>query len=207
MGHSAFAFSAFAVFLLGASPLRADSTPDELYPEPARPRFGIEIDAGLVVPVSTGRLCPSGSECLLGSGLALGLSFSRRWESGLCIGFAYEPWVLNANDVYEATVMQGITPVVQWTFLPDGAVHPLVRLRGGLLLLGESFRVDTVGGIAEVAAGAEVEVSDRTSFVFLFGGSVFRTASFTTSSDDTRRAVSGGVDATLALRIGYIFLL
>ena len=169
--------------------------------------MAVEIDAGLVVPVSTDRLCPEGAECLLGSGLAVGLVLARRWDAGFSVGLGYEFWLLNANDVYDVTVAQQVTAVLQYGFMQDRAARPLIRARGGLLLLGESFRVATIGGMAELAVGAEIEFSPQTALTILLGGAILRTSEFETSRDGVERATNGGVDGAIALRIGYVFLL
>ena len=78
---------------------------------------------------------------------------------------------------------------------------------GGPLLLGPSFRVATVGGMAEIGAGAEVEISPDSVFSFLVTGNLLRTRSFVTEADDALRAASGSLDAMLVLRIGFNFLL
>jgi len=74
-------------------------------------------------------------------------------------------------------------------------------------MLGPSFRVATIGGTAEIGAGAEVEVSSNTVFSFLVTGNLLRTQSFITSADGALRGVDGALDAMLVLRVGFNFLL
>ena len=164
-------------------------------------------ETGLVVPLSTNRLCPTGYECIADVGWAIGLGFSYRWANGIGLGFGYEFWLLTANGVYEITVPQMFTGLLQYSFLPDRSMHPLLRLRGGFLMLGPSFRVATIGGTAEIGAGAEVELSSNAVFSFLLTANLLRTQSFTTQSDGAVRAVDGALDAMLVLRVGFNFLL
>ena len=164
-------------------------------------------ETGLVVPLSTNRLCPAGYQCIAEIGWAVGVGFSYRWAKGFGLGFGYEFWLLTANGVYEITVPQMFMGLFQYSFLPDHATHPLVRLRGGFLMLGPSFRVATIGGTAEIGVGAEVELSPSTVFTFLLTGNVLRTQSFTTPADGALRAVDGALDAMLVLRVGFNFLL
>lgn len=159
------------------------------------------------MPISTKRLCPADYECIADIGWAVGLDFSYRWENGVGLGFGYEFWLLSANGVYEITVPQMFLGTLQYAFLPNRATHPLLRLRGGFLMLGPSFRVATVGGAAEVGAGAEVELTPTTVFSFLLTGNLLRTQSFTTPGDGAIRATDHVLDALLVFRVGFRFLL
>ncbi|MBW2405238.1 MAG: hypothetical protein JRF42_15905 [Deltaproteobacteria bacterium] len=141
------------------------------------------------------------------TGLVVPLSFSYRWANGIGLGFGYEFWLLTANGVYETTVPQMFTGLLQYSFLPDHATHPLLRLRGGFLVLGPSFRVDTIGGTVEIGVGAEVELSSDTVFSFLVTGNLLRTQSFITWADNAPRALDGALDAMLVLRVGLNFML
>ena len=116
------------------------------------------------------------------------------------------PW-LPANGVYETSVPQMFTGLLQYSFLPDRATHPFIRLRGGFLILGPSFRVATKGGTAEIGTGAEVELSHSTVFTFLVTANLLRTQSFITPADGALRGVDAALDAMLVLRLGFNFLL
>jgi hypothetical protein len=187
--------------------LRADS--EELPGGPPKREgvFAIGPEAGLVIPLSTNRLCPEGSQCILDLGLAVDVAFSYRWKNGFGLGFGYEFWLMTANGVYETTVVQSFLLNLQYSFLPDRVTHPLIRLRGGPALLGPSFRVATVGGTAEIGVGAEVELESDIAFTFLVTGNLIRTGSFVTPADDVLRASTGALDALLVLRIGFNFYL
>ncbi len=169
--------------------------------------FAVGPEAGIVIPLSTKRLCPDGSECIIDLGMAVEVGFSYRWKNGIGLGFGYEFWLMTANGVYETSVAQSFLVNLQYMFLPDRVTHPLIRLRGGPLLLGPSFRVATVGGTAEIGVGAEVELDSDIAFSFLVTGNLLRTRSFVTPADDVLRASTGAIDAMLVLRIGFNFYL
>jgi hypothetical protein len=196
-----------ALCLVTPASLSADSGELPGGPPAREGSFAIGPETGLVIPLSTHRLCPDGYQCIADLGGAVSVGFSYRWNNGIGLGFGYEFWLLAANGVYEITVPQSFLGVLQYSFLPSRATHPLIRLRGGLLLLGPSFRVATVGGMAEIGAGAEVELSSDTVFSFLLTGNLLRTGSFVTPGDDALRAASGALDAMLVLRVGFNFLL
>ena len=197
----------WALCLAAPQSLRADSGELPGGPPEREGSIAVGVETGLVVPLSTNRLCPAGYECIADLGWAVGVGFSYRWANGIGLGFGYEFWLLTANGVYETTVPQAITGLLQYSFLPNHATHPLLRLRGGFLMLGPSFRVATIGGTAEIGVGAEVELSSDTVFSFLVTGNLLRTQPFTTQADNAARAVDGALDAMLVLRVGFNFLL
>jgi len=187
--------------------LHADSDALPGGPKKREGTFAVGPEAGLVIPLSTNRLCPTGSECIIDIGMAVEVGFSYRWKSGLGLGFGYEFWLMTANGVYEVSVAQLFLANLQYSFLPDRVTHPIIRLRGGPMLLGPSFRVATVGGAAEIGAGAEVELDSDIVFSFFVTGNLLRTRSFVTPTDDVLRASTGAIDAMLVLRIGFNFYL
>jgi hypothetical protein len=197
----------WALCLASPQSVRADSADLPGGPPEREGSIAVGAETGLVVPLSTHRLCPGGYQCVADVGWAVGVGFSYRWANGIGLGLGYEFWLLSANGVYEITVPQMFTGLLQYSFLPNHATHPLVRLRGGFLTLGPSFRVATTGGTAEVGAGAEVELSSNMVFSFLLTGNLLRTQSFTTPADGALRGVDGALDAMLVLRIGFNFLL
>lgn len=176
-------------------------------PEGTTQRFAIGVEVGLVLPVADEPLCPSGSECLFGAGAAVGIPFSYRWKQGTGLGFGYEFWIQNSDGVYDAAVTQAFTVLFRHAFLSDRSLRPVLRVRGGFLLLGPTFRVDTVGGTAELAFGGEADINRNTVFSFLVGGQVLATQPFTTSADGVRRGEGSGVNAALLFRVGIAYLL
>lgn len=196
------------VICLAASQPRSAAA-DELPGGPSARTGSIAVGAetGLVIPLSTNRLCPPDYGCIADLGWAVDVGFSYRWANGIGLGFGYEFWLLTANGVYETTVPQMFLALLQYSFLPKRRIHPLVRLRGGFLILGPSFRVATIGGAAEIGIGGEVELGSDMVFSFLLTGNLLRTQAFTTRADGAARAVDGALDAFLGLRVGINFLL
>ncbi len=160
-----------------------------------------------MIPVSTKRLCPAGTQCIADLGWGVGVGFSYRWANGIGVGFGYEFWLMTANGVYEVTVPQMFLGTLQYSFLPNRSTHPVLRLRGGFLTLGPSFRVATLGGTAEIGAGAEVELTPDAVLFFLVTGNLLRTQAFTTPADGAVRGVDAVLDAMIVLRLGFHFLL
>ena len=196
-----------ALFVVTPTSLQADSGNADPSAGKRQGSFAVGPETGLVIPLSTDRLCPGGAQCIADVGWAVGVGFSYRWPNGLGLGFGYEFWLLTAEGVYEITVPQAFLGLFQVSFLPDRATHPIFRLRGGPLLLGPSFRVETVGGTVEIGAGGEVEISPGTVFSFLATTNLLRTRAFTTSADGALRGTGAALDAMLVLRIGLHFMI
>lgn len=192
-----------------AAPRSAGADSSELPGGPPAREGTIAVGAetGMVIPLATKRLCPEGYGCIADLGWAVGLDLSYRWTKGVGLGFGYEFWLLTSNGVYEISVPQAFTVLLQYSFLPERATHPFIRLRGGFLMLGPGFRVASIGGTAEIGLGAEVELSHSTVFSFLVTGNLLRTRSFTTPADGALRGVGAPLDAMLVLRVGFHFLL
>lgn len=189
------------------NPAEAES-PEALGEAPeGQPSFAIGVETGLVIPVADKPLCPDGYECPFGVGWAFGIPFSYHWPQGTGLGFGYEFWLQNGNGVYEATITQAFTVLLRQSFMAHRAVHPVVRVRGGFLMIGPSFRVQAIGGTAEIAVGGEAEISPTKLITFLLGGQILRTGAFTTEADGVQRGVAGGVNGALILRLGVVFLL
>ena len=187
--------------------LRADSGELPGGPPNRTGALAVGPETGLVIPVSTKRLCPASTECIADLGWAVGVAVSYRWAKGIGLGFAYEFWLMTANGVYEVTVPQMFLGTLRYSFLPDRSAHPVLRLRGGFLMLGPSFRVATIGGTAEIGAGGEVEIAPHATVSFLLTGNLLRTQAFTTPADGALRGVGAALDAMLVLRLGFRFLL
>lgn len=207
MPTRAAALGLWVLCLAASQPLPAAA--DELPGGPSARTGSIAVGAetALVIPLSTNRLCPPDYACIADLGWAVEVGFSYRWANGIGLGFGYEFWLLTANGVYEMTVPQMFLALLQYSFLPKRRIHPLVRLRGGFLVLGPSFRLATIGGAAEIGIGGEVELSSDLVFSFLLTGNLLRTQAFTTRADGAARAVDGALDAFLGLRVGINFLL
>ncbi len=197
----------WALFLAAPRSVGADSSELPGGPPAREGAIAVGAETGMVIPLSTKRLCPEGYGCIADLGWAVGLNFSYRWKNGVGLGFGYELWLLTANGVYEISVPQMFTGLLQYSFLPGRATHPFIRLRGGFLMLGPGFRVAAVGGAAEIGLGAEVELSHNTVFSFLVTGNLLRTQSFSTPGDGALRGVDAPLDAMLVLRVGFHFLL
>ena len=174
-------------------------------PEERPPILAGEVDVALALPTNDRRLCPKGSRCILGSGLAVGASFQRRWRTGVALGIGYSLWLLDANSVYELTVVQSLGVMLQYAALPSRRVHPLIRVSAAPALIGDSFAVDSFGVTAKLQAGAEFELTSGTAVIASVGWSAFSFRRFTTKADGVVRGTGRAFDGAATLELGYVF--
>ena len=97
--------------LAAPSSLRADSSELPGGPSKRTGDFAIGPETGLVIPLSTNRLCPSGVQCIADVGWAVDVAFSYRWANGVGLGFAYEFWMLSACLLYTSDAADDLQPV------------------------------------------------------------------------------------------------
>ena len=73
-----------------ATPVRADASALPGGPSSRTGVFAIGPETGLVIPASTKRLCPAGTQCIADLGWSVGVAFSYRWAKGIGLGVAYD---------------------------------------------------------------------------------------------------------------------
>lgn len=187
--------------LARAEPFEAPPAPDEV---PARRAGELMVDA--VIPVRRTALCPIDSECIFGGGGGVGATLEWRFPRGLGVGFGYDVSFLDGSGVWEISTFQMIRGTIRWYGLRERLIHPYAGLSGGIVLLGDTFTVDAVGGGLDLFAGAEVEITSGLSFTGALSVRSFITNRFTTEADGIDRAQNPGLNIALMLRFGLVLL-
>ena len=80
----------------------------------------------------------------------------RRRPTGFGVFGAYDVWFLDSDSVYELGVQQALHAGVRYTMPTEMVFHPVFDTSLGVMAYGDTFRVATVGVLAEVFAGGEV---------------------------------------------------
>ena len=75
--------------LVAPASLRADSGELPGGPPEREGSFAVGPETGLVIPLSTNRLCPPDYQCIADVGWAVSVGFSYRWANGIGLGFGY----------------------------------------------------------------------------------------------------------------------
>ena len=84
----------------------------------------------------------------------------------------------------------------------DTVLHPVFELSLGVMGYGDTFDVDTVGGLLQAFGGAEIELNE--SFGLLVGIALraFTHTEFETDRDGVQRGNDGLFSETAVLQVG-----
>ena len=192
-------FPASAAFADEAS---ADRDAFTIPPSPASapPRLAIEVHTGLTGPLENEALCPSPAGCVLRSGGGIGVSFERRFPNGFGPLVAYDAWFVDSDSVYELAVQQVLRAGMRYTMPTEYVFHPIFELSLGIMGLGDTFTVESVGALGQTFAGAEIELTESFGVRMGFGLRAFTQSRFTTR-DGVRRG-GGLFSASAFVEVG-----
>lgn len=189
-----------------ATGARADELVLPPEPDERPPRRSIEIDLGLTAPLFSGSLCPSGHRCLVGGGASFGVLVERRRPRGFSLGIGYELALLDGHTVYEISTTQELFVAFRHFFLPREALHPFVSSGGGVVVLGDTFRIDTVGVNGHLDVGLEAELSETVACTFGLGLRMGWFLPFSTEVDNARRSRGGEPTLLVLARVGLVLI-
>jgi hypothetical protein len=198
-------FLAIATMSIGN---RAFAEGFELPPAPEeRPaRRAVEIDLGFAAPLVAGSMCPDGHRCLAGGGAQFSVLVERRGARGFALGLGYELSLLDGQTVYELSVLQRVFVSFRQYFMPRRAIHPFLAAAGGIGILGDTFRVDTGGILANAEVGLEIELSETIAFTGAFGFQLGFFIPFTTDVDNARRSRGGAPTVYHVAHVGLVII-
>ena len=176
----------------------------EIPPAPARakPRLALEVHATVAAPLDNHALCPHGAGCVLKSGGGIGVSLERRWPTGFGAFGAYDVWFLDSDSVYELGVQQALRGGARYTMPTEIVFHPVFDVSLGVMGYGDTFRVATVGGLAEFFAGGEIELNATFGLRAGVGLRIFSASSFRTERDSVLRGQDGFFAESILAQIG-----
>lgn len=200
-----------ALLLLGGSSIvEADDagTPRRLLPDPDRsvPVLVGEIDAVLVIPAETSGVCPEPHLCVAGVGLGVSALFERRLPRSLGIGLGYDLWLLDGSSVWQTPTVQAFTLGLRYWFRHGEQLHPVIGAAAGFMLFGDTFEVATWGGLVDIEAGLEVELSTQVAFALTALARIYSLDGFVSEPDGVSRSAGGDVDLMIGLAIGLVVL-
>jgi len=173
-------------------------------PSPARahPRLALEVHTGLTMPLDNDSLCPREVGCVLQSGGGVGASVERRWPSGFGAFGAYDFWFLDSDSVFELGVQQLLRGGMRYTMPTDFVFHPIFELSLGVMGLGDTFRIATVGALVQAFAGSEIELTESFGVRLGFGMRAFSHSPFRTARDGVKRARGDVFSEALFFELG-----
>jgi hypothetical protein len=180
----------------------------EIPPAPAEapPRLAFDVHTGFSAPLRNSSLCPQNAGCVMQSGGGVGGSAERRWASGIGIMVAYDLWFLDTDSVYELGVQQLLRAGLRYTMPTDVVFHPVFELTGGFMGYGDTFAIATVGALAQVMAGAEVELTAAFGLRAGLGVRAFSHTKFRTERDGVQRGTGVPFSESFFFEVALTFL-
>ena len=177
-------------------------------PAPARiaPRLAVEVHTGLTLPLDNSALCPREHGCVMQPGGGFGISLERRYPSGFGGLVAYDTWFLDSDSVYELAVQQLLRTGLRYTMHTDYIFHPIFELSLGVMGLGDTFRIATVGVLGQAFAGAEIELTETFGLRLGIGMRAFSHSPFRTQRDDVRRGDDGVFSEAFFSEVGFTLM-
>jgi hypothetical protein len=142
---------------------------------------------------------------VLQGGGGIGGSLERRSPNGFGAFGGYELWFLNSDSVYELGVQQALHGGMRYTMPTEVLFHPVMDLSVGVMGYGDTFRISTVGALAQFFAGAEIELSEAVGLRVGFGLRAFTHSAFRTR-DQIKRGSSGAFAESAFLELGLTIM-
>ena len=182
----------------------ADSTAADEFPEPEQRlrtgflQYGAALAAELVA--SPGAICPATltSPCVLGSGGGLGLRVGYRFHAPWYVGAAYEFSKQDAHKAMHVAMLQQMRGEVRFYLPVRGTLVPFVTAGAGFVTYGSEFAVETLGGMAFLGAGLEIQLSRTSLFTIITS---YRPILLTTWEDTTRAERPTGLLSMVGLEV------
>ncbi len=171
-------------------------------PNKADPRHVLDVHSGFSTALQNESICPADGGCVFQSGGVLGASLERRWPQGFGLLVGYDLWFLDTDSVYELGVQQALRAGARYTMPTDILFHPVFELSLGGVGYGDTFRIATVGVMAQGFAGGEAELSERFGLLVGFGLRAFTQTEFRTERDRVLRGRNGLFSESLFFQIG-----
>ena len=181
----------------GVRHLRPPPRPSEI-----PPKLALEVHVNAAGPVNNDSLCPEEASCVFGGGGGVGATLERRKPTGLGWFGGYDAGFLDSASVFELGVQQTLRFGVRFTMPNEILAHPVMEFSIGAMALGDTFRLSTVGALAQAMIGAELEVTEHIAIVGGFLLRAFTATRFTSSRDSVSRAEQGLLSQAMAFQIG-----
>jgi hypothetical protein len=119
---------------------------------------------------------------------------------------AYDLWFLDTDSVYELGVQQLLRAGLRYTMPTNIVFHPMFELTGGFMGYGDTFAIATVGVLAQVMAGAEVELTAAFGLRVGLGVRAFSHTEFRTERDGVQRGTGVPFSESFFFEVALTFL-
>jgi hypothetical protein len=128
-------------------------------PPPSQEKY-VQYGVGLAAEgvLSAGPVCNGSANCILGSGGGLSVRVGWRRSNVFYLGGVYEMSKQDPNQLYRLGILQQARAEARRFFPTGKEVSPFVLLGAGVSGYGDTWGIDTWGGVAALGGGVEVEL-------------------------------------------------
>jgi hypothetical protein len=190
-----------ALALLLASPsTRADIDPPEKRLETGYAQYGAALSGEFLA--SPGAICPAGVAfpCVIGSGGGLVVRAGYRFHAPFYLGAAYESSKQDAHKSIYLAILQQLRVEARYFVPVPGGYRPFVTGGAGVVGYGSQWALDTVGSMAFLGFGLEVEFSRSTLMSIMLS---YRPMLLANWRDSATFEHPTGVISLIGLEIGF----
>jgi hypothetical protein len=160
-------FAAGTAVVAMVRPAEADIDSPQSRLETGSVQYGAALTAELLA--SPGAICPSGAAvpCVIGSGGGLAIRAGYRFHSPFYLGGAYEFSKQDAHKSITLAILQQARAEARY-FLPFRGVYmPFLTAGTGAVAYGGQFSAETLGGMAFLGVGVELQLSRTAVMAFI----------------------------------------
>jgi hypothetical protein len=199
-----------AALILAPASARADVAPANIAPPNIAPpenrletgyvQYGAALSAEFLA--SSGAICPEGMSvpCVIGSGGGVGVRGGYRFHAPFYLGVAYEFSKHDAHKSIYLAILQQVRAETRY-FLPvPGAYRPFLTTGLGAVGYGSQWGLDTVGGMALIGFGLEIEFTGSSLMSLILS---YRPILLTNWRDSALLDRPTGVLSLVGLEVGF----
>jgi hypothetical protein len=146
---------------------RADVSGPESRLETGSVQYGAALTAELLA--SSGAICPAGAPlpCIIGSGGGLAVRAGYRFHSPFYIGGSYEFSKQDAHKSITLAILQQARAEARYFLAVRGLYQPFITAGTGAVAYGGQWAAETLGGMAFLGIGVELELSRTAVMAFV----------------------------------------
>jgi hypothetical protein len=130
-------------------------------------QYGAAFAAELLA--SAGAICPADVTvpCVIGSGGGLAVRAGYRFHSPFYLGGSYEFSKQDAHKSITVAILQQLRAEARWYLPIRGVYVPFITAGTGAVGYGGQFALETIGGMAFLGAGVELQLSRTAVMAFI----------------------------------------
>jgi len=162
-------------------------------------QYGAALTAELLA--SAGAICPPAATvpCIIGSGGGLAVRAGYRFHAPFYLGGAYEFSKQDAHKSITLAILQQMRAEARYFPIVGGVSEPFFTAGAGAVGYGGQWSIETLGGMAFVGVGLELQLSRTAVMTFIMS---YRPILLLTWQDTAQLERPTGVMSMVGLEVG-----